>query len=77
MKQWGIFCTKNEVNEIVSIVEKNGLDVFEVRPLTYVEALAYVKYPYICVNELCVVMFHATKWQYNWLIFRNKLTKIF
>ena len=75
-KAWGIFCNKNEVETMKAKLEKFGRDIFEVRPLTVVEKLTYVKDPVLLANEPYIIMFHATTLQYRWFLFKNRLTKV-
>lgn len=76
-KQWGVFCTKEQVDEIKNNLAKAKLDVFEVRQLTAWEKMSYLKMPEWSIGEMWVVMFWATKWQYHRFIRRNKLNKVF
>ena len=77
MKQWGIFTTKKELNKIKRKIEKNGLEIFEVRELTFIEKLTYVNDPLLFVNEPHVIMFNATDEEYNTIIKKLKLTPVF
>lgn len=76
-KAWGVFCNRNEVETMSVKLKKAGLDIFEVRPLTMVERMTYLKYPTaLLYSEPCIVMFHATTLQYRWFIFKNRLTRV-
>lgn len=75
-KAWGIFCKQDEVEVLSERLENADLDIFEVRPLTFVEKLTYVKDPGLLINEPYVIMFHATTLQYRTFIFRNNLTRV-
>jgi len=77
MKQWGIFATSKEVNKMKRKVEKNGLEIFEVRELTFVEKLTYINDLTMFVNDPHVIMFYATEEEYNSLIRKLKLTPVF
>ena len=77
MKQWGIFTTKSELNKIKRKVEKNGLEIFEVRELSYVEKLTYIKDPLLFVNEPYIIMFNATEDEYKSLLRKLKLSTVF
>lgn len=77
MKQWGIFATKKELNKIKRKVEKNGLEIFEVRELTFAEKLTYVKDPIMFINDPHIIMFNATEEEYNSLLRKMKLTPVF
>lgn len=77
VKAWGIFCTANEVVNMKEALEKKGMDIFEVRPLTTVEKITYKINPYLLINEPHIVMFHATTLQYKWFLLKNRLTKVF
>lgn len=76
-KQWGIFCIKEEVETIKEKLNKAELEIFEVRPLTVCEKIAYVKDPMMYINDPYIVMFRATKWQYRKFLFNNRLAKVF
>lgn len=75
-KAWGIFCSKNEVEIMKGKLEKSGRDIFEIRPLTYMERMTYVKDPILFSNEPHIIMFHATTLQYRWFTFINRLTRV-
>ena len=75
-KAWGLFCNKDEVETMSAKLEKSGLDIFEVRPLTMIEKFTYVKDPILFANEPHIVMFHATTLQYRLFMFRNRLTRV-
>lgn len=77
-KAWGIICKENEVEDIEKALEKRNMDVFEVRPLSYMEMITYLK-DICCRDESYIVMFHATTLQYKWFLFRfrNGLSKVF
>lgn len=75
-KAWGIFCSKDEIETMSMRLEKYGRDIFEVRPLTMAERIAYVKDPMLFINEPYIIMFHATTLQYRWFIFKNRLTRV-
>ena len=77
MKQWGIFTTKKELNKIKRKIEKKGLEIFEVRELTYAEKLTYIKDPLLFINDPHIIMFNATDEEYNSLITKMKLTIVF
>ena len=77
MKQWGIFTTKKQLNKTKRVVEKKGLDIFEVRELTYLEKLTYVKDPILFVNEPHIIMFNATEDEYKTVCKKLKLTPVF
>lgn len=77
MKQWGIFATSKEVNKMKRKVEKNGLEIFEVRELTFMEKLVHINDPILFVNDPHVIMFYATEEEYNSLIRKLKLTPVF
>ena len=75
-KAWGIFCNKDEVETMKAKLEKSGRDVFEVRPLTIIEKLTYVKDPILFTSEPYIIMFHATTLQYRWFMFKNSLPRV-
>ena len=77
MKQWGIFATKKELNKIQKSVEKAGIEIFEVRELTYVEKLMYINDVRLLINEPHIIMFNATEQEYNKLIKKLKLSPVF
>lgn len=75
-RAWGIFCRRDEVETMSEKLERSGRDIFEVRPLTAVEKLAYVHDPILFANEPYIIMFHASTLQYRWFIFKNRLTRV-
>lgn len=77
MEKWGVFVTKNEVEETVEAIKERGLDVFEVRELTHLEKLQYCKDPVLFTHEPWIVMFNATKWQYRRACRKLGLTVVF
>lgn len=77
MKKWGIFCMEKEVEQIKEQVEKKGLEIFEVRKLTFWEKLQYCKDPALYANEPWIVMFKASKLQYYKLLWKLKLKPVF
>ena len=70
MKQWGIFTTKDALNDTIKIIVNKGLEIFEVRKLTFIEKLTYLSSNDIelFMNEPYIVMFYATKYEYNELV---------
>lgn len=77
LEKWGIFTTKGELNKMLKAVNDKGLDVFEVRALTFVEKLTYVKDAITFVNEPHIIMFKATDEEYNSLIEELRLDPVF
>ena len=77
MKQWGIFATKKELNKVQKAVEKRGLEIFEVRELTFIEKLTYIKDPILLVNDPHVIMFNATENEYKTVCKKLKLNPVF
>ena len=77
MKQWGVFTTKNEVEHVVEVAKKQGLDIFEVRALTFIEKLQYCKDPALFVNEPWIVMFNGSEREYRELCEKLDLTVVF
>lgn len=75
-RAWGIFCNKDEVETLSKKLERFGRDIFEVRPLTIYERLAYVKDPVLFANEPYIIMFHASTLQYRWFVFKNNLARV-
>lgn len=76
-KQWGIFCTQEQVDDMKKCLDVYKLETFEVRPLTAWEKMAYVPISMWGCGDIWCVMFWATKWQYRKFIRRNKLAKVF
>lgn len=77
MEKWGIFCIEKEVEQVKEMVEKKGLEVFEVRKLNFWEKLQYCKDPALYCNEPWIIMFKASKIQYYKLIMKLKLKPVF
>lgn len=75
-KPWGIFTLKNDVEWTVQQVKDAGLQVFEVRELTFLEKLTYCKGANMAV-DMWIVMFYATEEEYNKLVEESDLTKVF
>lgn len=72
-KSWGIFAIEEEVERVKDIIEKEGLEIFEVRKLTFWERLTYCKDPILFWNNPWVIMFKASRLQYKVLIFKNRM----
>lgn len=77
--RWGIFVMKDELDKMVErIKNEKGIEVFEVRPLTFIEKMVYIKNnPKLFVNEPHVIMFNATKLRYKIFIIKNRLKTVF
>jgi hypothetical protein len=75
MEQWGIFTTEKEVEDTVQLIKDAELDVFEVRKLTFLEKLNYCKGN--ITADIWIVMFYATKEEYDLLLEQNDLTSVF
>jgi hypothetical protein len=74
MKKWALFTLEDEIEQTKETVKAAGLEPFEVREVSLIEKLAYgipVSAP------LWIVMFEATEDEYNALIQKNELTKVF
>ena len=76
MKSWGIFCTEEEVNKTKEIIEDENLTIFECRKLSGFEKVMYLDISFASV-DMCIVMFYATDEQYELVVNRNQLTKVF
>lgn len=77
LEKWGIFVTKDELGNILEVVKNKGLDVFEVRALTFAEKLTYVKDVTTFVNEPHIIMFRATDGECTSLIEELGLDPVF
>ena len=74
MKKWGLFALEDEIEQTKETVKAAGLEPFKVREVLLIEKLAYgipVSAP------LWIVMFKATEDEYNALVQKNKLIKVF
>ena len=76
MKSWGIFCTKEEVNKTKEIIEDENLTIFECRKLSGFEKVMHFDISFASV-DIWVVMFYATDEQYELVVIRKQLTKVF
>lgn len=78
MEKWGLFVTKDELDETMELIKQIGLEVFEVRKLTFVEKLTYVGNDLrLFLNSPHVIMFNATKEAYNNFIKCHNFTSVF
>lgn len=78
MEKWGLFVTKEELDESVRLIEQAGFDIFEVRPLTFMEMLTYIGNDIRqCSKALHVIMFNATKEAYENFINNHECTRVF
>lgn len=78
MEMWGLFVTKNELNNTIRLVKREGLDVFEVRKLTFIEKLTYIGNDVrLFFGSPYVVMFNATKEEYENFIHKHNFIGIF
>lgn len=77
--RWGIFVMKDELDKMMErINNEKGLEIFEVRPLTFVEKMVYLKSnTTLFINEPHVIMFNATKLRYKTFIIKNRLKTVF
>ena len=75
-KSWGIFTTEKEVERVKGIIEKEGLEIFEVRKLTFWEKLTYCKDQFLFSNDPWIIMFKASRLKYKTLIIKNKLKSV-
>ena len=74
MKKWALFTLEDEIEQTKETVKAAGLEPFEVREVSLIEKLDYgipVSAP------LWIVRFEATEDEYNALVQKNKLTKVF
>ena len=76
MKSWGIFCMAEEVNKTKEIIEDENLTIFECRQLSEFEKVMYLDVSFASV-DMWIVMFYATDEQYETVVNRNQMTKVF
>ena len=74
MKKWALFTLKDEIEQTKETVKAAGLEPFEVREVSLIEKLAY---GILVSAPLWIVMFEATEDEYNALVQKNELTKVF
>lgn len=73
---WSVYCIKDDVEMVLARLKKSGLDLLEVKPLTAVEGVEQVKNPILYIDEPHVIMFHATKLQYERFLFENRRSNV-
>lgn len=76
MKQWGIFCLYEELNETRELIEDTGLTIFECRKLSGFEKVMYLGIEYVS-SDMWIIMFEASYEQYETIISRNQMIKVF
>ena len=76
MKQWGIFCTEGELNETRELIKDAKLTIFECRKLSGFEKVMYLGVEQAS-SDIWIVMFEATDDQYETIISRNQMIKVF
>ena len=77
MEQWGIFTTKKELEQYVQFIENKGIEIFEVRELTYIEKLMYITDPIMFIRKPHIIMFNATEEEYKSLLKELDLNPVF
>jgi N-dimethylarginine dimethylaminohydrolase len=77
LEKWGIFASEEEVDKMVELVKERNLEVFEVRKLTFIEKLTYIKDSSLFLCDPYIIMFNATKREYKSLIKSVDLTPVF
>lgn len=76
MKSWGIFCMAEEVNKTKEIIEDENLIIFECRQLSGFEKVMYLDVSFASI-DMWIVMFYATDEQYETVVNRNQMAKVF
>ena len=76
MKSWGIFCMAEEVNKTKEIIEDENLTIFECRQLSGFEKVMYLDVSFASI-DMWIVMFYATDEQYETVVNRNRMNKVF
>ena len=74
MKNWGLFTLEDEIEQTKETVKAAGLEPFEVREVSLIEKLVY---GILVSAPLWIVRFEATEDEYNALVQKNELTKVF
>ena len=77
MEQWEIFTTKKELKHYIKVIQKKGIEIFEVRELTYIEKLTYISDPIMFINKPHIIMFNATEEEYKTLLKELDLSPVF
>ena len=77
MKQWGVFVTKKDLNDMIDKIRKLGYDIFEVRELTMMEKFTYVNDVVLAAGNPHVIMFYATDFGYRKMLRKLKLVSVF
>ena len=78
MKQWGVFVTKAELNNMIKKIQKFGYNIFEVRELTMMEKLTYINDDIVlATGHPHIIMFEATDRGYQRLLRKLNLVSVF
>lgn len=77
MKKWGIFCTREELENTKGKLVELGANIFEVRELSYWEKSIYLKDSSLYYNEPHIIMFYSSTLRYRWILFKLGLKSVF
>lgn len=74
MKKWGLFILEDEVDKTIDMIGEMELEVFETRELTAFEKFSY---GYLISAPIWIIMFYGTENDYQTLVMKNELVKVF